>query len=112
MNLVVADAAKRSADVTSYFGCLQKLSTLFSALTQRWSILKKHVSTTLKSWSDNRWESHINSVEAMRYQTAEVRDALMEVRDNATDPAIKSRHNLLLKRLDLTPSVLWHGMTP
>ena len=37
VNLVVADAAKRSADATCYFGYLQKLS-LFSASTQRWSI--------------------------------------------------------------------------
>lgn len=38
VNLVVADAAKSSVDATGYFGYLQKLSTLFSASTQRWSI--------------------------------------------------------------------------
>jgi len=89
LNLVVADAAKSSADATGYFGYLQKLFTLFSASTQRWTILKSHVNTTLKSWSDTRWESRIKSVEAVRYQTAEVRDALLEVRDKATDPVIK-----------------------
>lgn len=41
LNLVVADAAKRSVDATSYFGILHKLYTLFSAPTQRWAILKK-----------------------------------------------------------------------
>lgn len=41
-----------------------------------------HVTTTLKSWSDRRWESRINSVEGVRYQNAEVRDALTEVRNN------------------------------
>lgn len=66
VNLVVADAAKSSPDATCYFGYLQKMFTLFSASTQRWSILKKHVTTTLKSWSDTRWESRINSVEAVR----------------------------------------------
>lgn len=50
---------------------------------------KSHVNTTLKSWSDTRWESRINSIEAVRYQAAEVRDALLEVRDKATDPVIK-----------------------
>ncbi|XP_034056012.1 uncharacterized protein LOC117535596 [Gymnodraco acuticeps] len=89
LNLVVADGAKSSAEATSYFGYLQKLFTLFSASTQRWSILKSHVNITLKSWSDTRWESRINSIEAVRYQAAEVRDALLEVRDKATDGVVR-----------------------
>lgn len=89
MNLVVADVAKSSADASDCFGYLQKLFTLFSASTQRWTILKSHVNTALKSWSDTRWESRVKSVEAVRYQTAEVRDAFLEVRDKATDPVIK-----------------------
>lgn len=89
LNLVVADAAKSSADATGYFGYLQKLFTLFSASTQRWIILKNHVKTTLKSWSDTRWQSRVKSIEAVRYQTAEVRNALLEVREKAPDPAIK-----------------------
>ncbi|KAK0144203.1 Zinc finger MYM-type protein 1 [Merluccius polli] len=114
VNLVVADAAKSSADATSYFGYLQKLFTLFSASTQRWSILKKHVSTTLKSWSDTRWESRINSVEAVRYQAAEVRDALMEVRDNATDPVIKIEAQSLAEEVGSYRfsicTVVWHDI--
>lgn len=57
LNLVVCDAAKRSVDAISYFGVLQKLYTLFSGSTQRWAILKKHVSITLKMWAETRWES-------------------------------------------------------
>lgn len=47
------------------------------------------MNTTLKSWSETRWESRINSVEAVRYQDAQVRDAFLEVRDRVTNPAIK-----------------------
>lgn len=54
LDLVVSEAAKSSADATGYFGYLQKLFTLFSASTQRLSILKRHVNLTLKSWSDTR----------------------------------------------------------
>ena len=88
MNLVIADAARSSAEATSYFGYLQKFFTLFSASTQTWSILKKCVNITLKSWSDTKWESHIKSAEAVRSQAAEVQDALLEVKDNATDSVI------------------------
>uniref|UniRef100_A0A8C8DNF5 Zinc finger MYM-type protein 1-like n=1 Tax=Oryzias sinensis TaxID=183150 RepID=A0A8C8DNF5_9TELE len=90
LNPVVADAAKTSRDATNYFGILQKLYSLFSASTQRWAILKKHVKVTLKMWTDTRWESKVKSVEPMRYQSAAVREALLEVRDNTKDPVIKT----------------------
>uniref|UniRef100_A0A672Y3A4 TTF-type domain-containing protein n=1 Tax=Sphaeramia orbicularis TaxID=375764 RepID=A0A672Y3A4_9TELE len=99
VNLMVADAAKSSTDATGYFGYLQKLFTLFSTSTQRWSILRKHLNTTLRSWSDTRWESRISSVKAVRYQAAEVRDALLEVRDNTTDPVIKTEAQSLAEEV-------------
>lgn len=110
LNLVVADAAKSSTDAINYFGYLQRIFTLFSASTQRWTILKHHIKTTVKSWSDTRWESRINSVQAVRFQTAEVRDALLEVREKATE---SMRHSLWLKRLGHTasPFVALCGMT-
>lgn len=89
LNLVVADAAKSSVDATGYFGILHKLYTLFSASTQRWAILKKHVDITLKMWTETRWESKVKSVETLRYHAAVVREALTEVRDQTKDPVIK-----------------------
>lgn len=86
---IVADAAKVSIDAISYFGTLHKLYNLFSASTQGWAILKKHVDITLKMWSDTRWESKVKSVEPLRYQTAAVREALIEVSDQTKDPVIK-----------------------
>ncbi|XP_034072239.1 uncharacterized protein LOC117546199 [Gymnodraco acuticeps] len=38
---------------------------------------------------DYRWSLSVNSVEAVRYQAQHVRDALLEVRDKATDMMIK-----------------------
>lgn len=89
LNLVVADASKASTDAMNYFGILHKLFTLFSASTQRWAILKKHVGITLKMWTDTRWESKVKSVEPLRYQAAAVREALIEVRDHTKDPIFK-----------------------
>lgn len=90
LNLVVCDAAKGSVDAISYFGVLQKLYTLFSASTQRWAMLKNHVSITLKMWAETRWESKVKGVEPTRYQGGAVREALIEVRDHTKDPAIKA----------------------
>ena len=114
LNLVVCDAAKRSVDAMSYFGVLQKLYILFSASTQRWAILKKHASITLKMWSETRWESKIKSVEPMRYQGAAVREALIEVRDNTKDPAIKHEAQSLSEEVGsyrfCICTVVWYDM--
>lgn len=114
LNLVVADAAKSSTDVVNYFGSLQRIFTLFSASTQRWTILKHHVKTTLKPWSDTRCESRINSVQAVRLQKAEVRDAFLEVREKATDSMIKTEAQFLAEEVGSYRfsicSVVWYDM--
>ena len=89
LNLVVADAAKSSPDAVGYFGYLTKLFKLFSASVHRWAILLKHVNTTLKSWSDTRWESRIKSIEAVKYQAGQIRDALLEVRETTAEPVVR-----------------------
>ncbi|KAK0131568.1 Zinc finger MYM-type protein 1 [Merluccius polli] len=114
LNLVVCDAAKGSVDAMSYFGVLQNLYTLFSASTQRWTILKKHVSITLKMWTETRWESKVKSVVPMRYQGAAVREALIEVRDQTKDPAIKAEAQSLSEEVGSYRfsicTVVWYDM--
>ncbi|KAJ3613259.1 hypothetical protein NHX12_019509 [Muraenolepis orangiensis] len=114
LNLVVADAARSSQDAIGYFGYLQKMFTLFSASTQRWSILKSHVNRTLKSWSDTRWESRVNSVKAVRYQALQVREALLEVKDKAADPVIRIEAQSLAEEIGSFRfsicSVVWYDI--
>ena len=71
------------------FGRVQKLFTSFSAGTQRWSVLKKHVNITVKSWSDKRWENRLQGVHAIRYQASEVLEALLEDRQMINDHVAK-----------------------
>lgn len=104
LNLVIADAAKSSKDAVGFFGHVQKLFTLFSAGTQRWSVLKKHMNITVKSWSDTRWESRLQSVHAIRYQASEVREALLEARQTINDPVAKVEAQHLQRKLGPTAS--------
>uniref|UniRef100_H3ABI6 DUF4371 domain-containing protein n=1 Tax=Latimeria chalumnae TaxID=7897 RepID=H3ABI6_LATCH len=85
LNIPFADVAKLSHDAASFFGYLQKLYNFFSAATQRRAVLCHHVNVKLKSWSKTRWESRDKSIEAVRFQAAEVREALLEVREKCTD---------------------------
>ncbi len=98
----------------SYFGVLQKLYTLFSASSQRWAILKNHVSITLKMCAKTRWESKVKSVKPMRYKGTAVREALIEVRDNTKDPAIKAEAQSLSEEVGSYRfsicTVVWYDM--
>ena len=64
---------------------------MFAGSTQRWAISRKFVDLTLKSWSETRWDS----IEALRYQAEKVREALLEVRNEATDPVVAAEANSL-----------------
>ncbi|KAG1973804.1 zinc finger MYM-type protein 1-like isoform X2 [Pimephales promelas] len=99
LNLTVSDAAKASKDASCFFGNVEKVYNLFAGSTQRWAILRKFVDLTLKSWSETRWESRIKSIEALRYQAEKVREALLEVRNKATDPVVAVEDNSLAEEI-------------
>lgn len=84
----------------SFFGVVQRIYVLFSASTKRWHILTKFAKElTVKPLSETRWECRINSVRAIRYQAADIFDALIEVADNSTDPMVHSQASSLAKEL-------------
>ena len=77
---------------------MHQIYLLFGASTQRWKILKTHVKNlAVKPISDTRWECRIDSVKAVRYQTAAVYDALVEVSENANDPKARTEATGLAK---------------
>ncbi|XP_023696748.2 52 kDa repressor of the inhibitor of the protein kinase-like isoform X1 [Paramormyrops kingsleyae] len=114
LNLVVADAAKSSNDAMGFLGVLQKLYLLFSASTQRWAILAKHVTITLKMWSETRWENRVEALKPLRYEMSGVREALLEVRGQTKDPVIKVEAQFLAEEVGsfrfLLCTVIWYDI--
>ena len=79
-----------------FFGVFQRIYSLFASSTKRWKILKDNISDlTVKSLSQTRWESRIDSVKAIRYQAPKIRDALFELGETCEDPKIKSEAKCL-----------------
>jgi hypothetical protein len=100
-NLLLCDAASSCIKAKCFFGTLQRLYTLFSASSNRWSILKNktNISLTLKPLSETRWECRIESVKALRYQLKEIAECLEELSDSTNDSATASECNTLTNEI-------------
>jgi hypothetical protein len=102
----------------TFFGIIQCIYTLFAKSTKRWKFFVDNVpGLTVKSWSNTRWESIIKSVQAIKYQTPQIRSALkaleeMSALDN--DPSTVSDCQSLVSALEnfefLVGLVIWHDI--
>ncbi|XP_031329224.1 uncharacterized protein LOC116160217 [Photinus pyralis] len=91
LNLALCDMSKSVPLAMTFFGVIQRLFTLFSSSTQRWSILLKYCTNlTLKPHSTTRWESRLESVKPIRYQLGNVSDALNELANTTNEPLTNS----------------------
>ena len=80
LNLVLYDIANSCPKAISFFGIVQRIYTLFASFTKRWKILLDNVpSLTLKPFSQTCWDSRIESLKAIKFQTPQIRDALLQL---------------------------------
>ena len=93
---------KSCRQAISFFGLIQRIYTLFAKSTKRWKILVDNVpGLTVKSWSNTRWESRIKSVQANRFQTPQIRSALITLEKASThDPMAASECQSLVSALE------------
>jgi hypothetical protein len=96
LNLTLCDMAKSCGKAKDFFGIIQRIYTIFAKSTKRWHILKDNISgLTLKSLSSTRWESHVDSVKAIRFQMDDIREALLQVSESDKDDTISSEAHSL-----------------
>ncbi|XP_052627592.1 uncharacterized protein LOC111878220 [Lactuca sativa] len=80
LNLVLCDMANSCQKAKTFFGTCQTIYNVFSNSTKRWSVLLQFIDDlTLKSLSSTRWESHIESVKAIKTQFSQIRKALKKL---------------------------------
>ncbi|XP_021980504.1 zinc finger MYM-type protein 1-like [Helianthus annuus] len=114
LNLVISDMASACDKVQDFFGTIQRICSIFASSTKRWKILQDNIPyLTLKSLSQTRWESRLESVKAIRFQAPKLRDALMDLYRDSTEANVKSEakslvENELEKFEFLLAMVIWY----
>lgn len=115
LNLTLSDMAHSCVKAISFFGVMQRIYTLFSSSTKRWNLLIDNVKDLrVKSLSNTRWESRVNSVKAIRFQAPQIRLALIELSNSSDDAKSKSEAESLVSALEsfefLLGMVIWYDI--
>lgn len=83
LNLTVNDAADISTYTREFFAIIQKIFVFLSASTNRWDILRKHLSTakalTPKPLCTTRWSSRTDAVKPLCKNPGQIIAALREI---------------------------------
>ncbi|XP_038697967.1 zinc finger MYM-type protein 1-like [Tripterygium wilfordii] len=116
LNLTLCDMGNSCERAISFFGVVQRIYSLFASSTKRWNILMPYVGNlTLKPFSQTRWESRVESVKAIRYQSPQVRDALIDLVNTSEDPKTKSEaQSLATNEIEsfefLISLIIWYNL--
>lgn len=86
LNLAVNNAADVSSCTTEFFAIIQKIFVFLSASTNRWDVLKKHLSVgkalTPKPLCTTRWSSRADTMTPLRNNPGEIIAALREIENS------------------------------
>jgi hypothetical protein len=116
LNLTLCDMAKACGKAKDFFGIIQRIYTTFAKSTKKWQILKDNITgLTLKSVSSTRWESRVDSVKAIRFQCANIQEALLQASESDNDPLTSSEakglaNNELGEYEFLVSIIIWYDI--
>nr|XP_045087179.1 zinc finger MYM-type protein 1-like [Aegilops tauschii subsp. strangulata] len=114
LNLTLCDMAKTCGKAKDFFGIIQRIYTTFANSTKKWQILKNNITgLTPKSVSATRWESRVDSVKAIRLQSEDIREALLQVSETDNDTKTSSEakslaNNELGEHEIIVAIVIWY----
>ena len=81
LNLAGVHAVASSEHSATVFAVVKRVYSFFSASTQRWQVLLKHVPIVLKRVIDTQWSAHYEAAKALQHHFLDVVSALNELCD-------------------------------
>ena len=81
LNLAGVHAVASSEHSATFFAVVERVYSFFSASTQRWEVLLKHVLIVVKRVIDTQWSAHYETVKALQHYFLNVVSALNELCD-------------------------------
>ena len=81
LNLTGVYAVASSEHSATFFAVVERVYSFFSASTQRWEVLLKHVPIVVKRMIDTGWSAHYEAVKALQHYFLDVVSALNELCD-------------------------------
>ena len=81
LNLAGVHALASSEHSATFFAVVERVYSFFSASTQRWEVLLKHVLIVVKRVIDTRWSAHYETAKALQHYFLDVISALNELCD-------------------------------
>lgn len=76
LNLVGVHAVQSCKEMSTFFGCVNRLYTLFSASVDRWAVWKEKTRCSLHRLSDTRWSARIDAVRPVARHLPSVIEAI------------------------------------
>lgn len=76
LNLVGVHAAQSSPEVSTFFGCINRLYTFVSESPERWDVYKEQTGCSLHRLSDTRWSTRIEAIKPVAKHLLSVIKAL------------------------------------
>ena len=101
LNLTLCDMTHSCVKAVLFFGIVQHIYSLFANSTKRWKVLLDNVPDLIvKSLYNTPWESRIKSVKVIRFQTPQIRLAVLQLYKCCDDAKSKSEAESLASSLE------------
>ena len=81
LDLAGVHAVASSEHSATFFAVVERVYSFFSASTQRWEVLLKHVPMVVKRVIDTRWSAHYEAAKALQHHFLDVVGELNELHE-------------------------------